>query len=142
MNHGTVSLVMMEIHMQTYCLTHFLITIYGYFILEVVDNGDYFKVNSEICNINTRNKLNLHLPISNLSVYQKGTYYSGIKVFSSLPLQIKDLSHNRNQLKCALKNFLYFHSFYILNEYFSCNICVCYAVTCVNYFLGRKYCIF
>jgi len=45
--------------------------------LFVVDNGDYFRVNSEIHNINTGNKLNLHLPISNLSVYQKGTY-SGI----------------------------------------------------------------
>jgi hypothetical protein len=72
----------------------------------VVDNGEYFKVNSEIHIINTRNKLNLHLPISNLSVYQKGTYQSGIKVFNSLPSQIKDLSHNRNQFKCALKKFL------------------------------------
>jgi len=78
-------------------------------------------VNSEIHNINTRNKLNLHLSISNLSVHQKGTYCSGIKVFNSLPSQIKDLSHNGNQFKGALKNFLYFHSFYTLDEYFSCN---------------------
>jgi hypothetical protein len=90
-------------------------------LLFVVDNGDYFKVNSEIHNINTRNKLNLHLPISNLSVYQKGTYYSGIKMCNSLPSQIKDLSHNRNKFKRALKNLLYFHSFYTLDEYFSCN---------------------
>jgi hypothetical protein len=97
--------------------SHYILSL----LLFVVDNGDYFKVNSEIYNINTRNKLNLHLPISNLSVYQKGTYYSGIKVFSSLPSQIKDLSHNRNQFKRALKNSLYFHSFYTLDEYFSCN---------------------
>jgi hypothetical protein len=81
-------------------------------LIFVVDNGDYFKVNSEIRNINTRKKLTLHLPISNLSVYQKKTYYSGIKVFNSLPSQIKDLSHNKNQFKHALKNFLYFYSFY------------------------------
>ena len=87
----------------------------------IVDNGDYFKVNSEIHNISTRNKLKICLPVPNLSVYQNGTYYSGIKMFNSLPSQIKDLSHNRNQFKCALKNFLYFHSFYTLNEYFSCN---------------------
>jgi hypothetical protein len=87
----------------------------------VVDNGDYFKVNSEVHNIDTRNKSNLHLPISNLSVYQKGTFYSGIKVFNSLPSQIKDLSHKRNQFKRALENFLYLNSFYTLNEYFSCN---------------------
>ena len=58
--------------------------------------------------------IDLHLPISNLLLYQKGTYYSGIKVFNSLPSQIKDLSHNRIQFKCALKNFLYFHFFFML----------------------------
>ena len=87
----------------------------------VIDNGDYFKMNSEIHYINTRNKSNLHLPISNLSVYQKVTNYNGIRVFKSLPSQIKELCHNRNQLKRALKNLLYFHSFYTLDEYFSCN---------------------
>jgi hypothetical protein len=78
-------------------------------------------MNVKIHNINTKNKLNLHLPISNLSVYQKGIYYSGIKVSNSLPSQIKDLSRNRNQFKRALKNFLYVSSFYNLDEYFSCN---------------------
>jgi hypothetical protein len=90
-------------------------------LLFVVDNGDYFKVDSETHNINTRNKSNLHLPISSLSLYQKGKYYSWIRVLISLPSQIKNLSHNRNQFKCALKDFLYFHSFYTLDEYFSCN---------------------
>ena len=70
----------------------------------VVDNGNYFKANSEIHNINTRTKQNLHRPICNLSAHQKGTYYSGIRVFSSLPSQVKDLPRNRNQFKCALKN--------------------------------------
>jgi hypothetical protein len=78
-------------------------------LLFVTNNRDYFMVNSEIHNINTRTKSNLHQSISNLSIYQKGTYYSGIKVFNSLPTQIKDLSHDRNQFKSALKNFLYFH---------------------------------
>jgi hypothetical protein len=44
-------------------------------LLFVVDNGDYFKVNSEIHNISTRNKLNLHLPISNLSVVPEGNIF-------------------------------------------------------------------
>jgi len=90
-------------------------------LLFVIDNGDYFKLNSEIQNISTRNKSNLHLPISNLSVYQKVTHYTGIRVFNSLSSQIKELCHNRNHFKCALKKFLYFHSFYNLDEYFSCN---------------------
>ena len=87
----------------------------------VINNGDYFKLNSEIHNTNIRNKLNLHLSISNLSVYQKGTYYTGIRIFNSLPSQIKELCHNRTQFKRALKNFLYFHTFYTLDEYFSSN---------------------
>jgi len=90
-------------------------------LLFVIDNGNYFKVNSEIHNINTRNKWTVHLPISNLSVHQKGTYYTGIRVLSYLPSQIKDLSHNRNQFKRALKNFLYSHLFYTLDDYFNYN---------------------
>ena len=61
---------------------------------------------------------------SHCSCYKLHTYdynYSEIRVFNSLPSQIKDLSHNRNQFKHALKNFLYFHSLYTLDEYFSCN---------------------
>jgi len=42
-------------------------------------------------------------------------------IFNSLPSQIKELCHNRNQFKRALKKFLYFHLFYTLDEYFSCN---------------------
>ena len=69
----------------------------------MIDNGDYFKVNSEIHNINTRNKSNLHLPISNLSVYQKGTYYTGIRVFNSLPSQIRNCAIIEINLNMPLK---------------------------------------
>jgi hypothetical protein len=85
-------------------------------LLFVVDNGDYFRVNSEIHNINTRTKWNLHLPIFNMSAHQKGTYYSGIRVFNSLPSPVKNLSQNGNQFKSSLKHFLYFHSFYTLDK--------------------------
>jgi hypothetical protein len=54
--------------------------------------------------INTRTKSDFHRPPSHLSVYQKGTYYTGIKVFNILPVPIKDLSHNMKQFKSALKN--------------------------------------
>jgi hypothetical protein len=43
---------------------------------------------------------------SNLSLYQRSTYYMGIKIFNSLPPYIKDLSHNIKQFKLDLKNFL------------------------------------
>jgi hypothetical protein len=66
-------------------------------LLFVVDNRMYYRVNLEIHNISARNILNRHLPISKLSLYQKGPYDSGIKIFNNLPSQIKDLSHIRNQ---------------------------------------------
>jgi hypothetical protein len=90
-------------------------------LLFVVGNRNYFKENSDIHNINTRTKSNLHKPLANLSTYQKGAYYYGIKVFNSLPTQVKDLSANRNRFRCALESFLYSHSFYTLDEYFNCN---------------------
>jgi hypothetical protein len=89
--------------------------------LFVINNKNYFKVNSEIHNINTRTKSNLHQQLSHLSTYLKGTYYFGIEVFNSLPAQIKDLSHNTKQFRSAFKSFLYFHSFYPLDEYFNYN---------------------
>jgi hypothetical protein len=63
----------------------------------------------------------VHQTTSNLSLYQRGTYYKGIKIYNILPSYIKDLSHNIKQFKLVLKNFLYLNSFYTLNEYFNCN---------------------
>ena len=91
------------------------------YIWNITQSHYYFKENSDIRNINTRTKSNLQQPLANLSTYQKGAYYYGIKVFNSLPSQIKDLSANRNQFRCALERFLYSHSFYTLDEYFSYN---------------------
>jgi len=91
-------------------------------LLFVVDNKRYFKENSDIHNINTRTKSNLHQPIANLSKYQKGAYYSGIKVYNSLPTWIQDLSADRRQFGHALKDFLHSHPFYTLDKYFKkCN---------------------
>jgi len=55
----------------------------------VVNNRDQFLINPEIRNICTRHNSNLHLPLANLDIYQKEVYYSGIKIFSSLPFNMK-----------------------------------------------------
>ena len=89
-------------------------------LLFVIDIKDHFRMNSEMHHINTRNKLCLHLCIFNLSVYQQGTNYPGIKVYNSMPSQIRELAHSRHNFKHALKNFLYIHSFYSLDKYFNC----------------------
>ena len=90
-------------------------------LLFVIDNKDHFKRNSEVHHINTRNKSSIHQPHANLSIYQKGAYYTGIKVFNSLPSQIRELSHSRHKFKHTLKEFLLTHSFYTLDEFFNFN---------------------
>jgi len=86
----------------------------------VTDNKDLFQRNFEVHQINTRNKSSLHQPPSRVSIYQRGAYCTGIRVFNSLPPQIREVSHKRQQFKRILKEFLYTHSFYILDEYFNC----------------------
>jgi len=122
--------VIMGLRSRDSCREHFkklkILPLWSQYIqlllLFVVDNKRYFKENSDIHNINTRTKSNLHQPIANLSKYQKGAYYSGIKVYNSLPTWIKDLSADRKQSGHALKSFLYSHPFYTLDEYFKkCN---------------------
>jgi len=47
----------------------------------------------------------LHLPIANLTVFQKGVFYFGIRIFNKLPSAIKDLSQDVKQFKLDLKGF-------------------------------------
>jgi hypothetical protein len=44
------------------------------------------------------------MPIANLTTYQKGAYYQGIKIYNHLLKAIKDLSGNKNKFKLAIKN--------------------------------------
>jgi hypothetical protein len=48
----------------------------------VVDNIEAFQTNSDVHNISTRYRYNLHVPNTNLSKYQKGIYYSGMRLFN------------------------------------------------------------
>jgi hypothetical protein len=98
------------------------IYIYIYLLLSfVINNRQQFKINSGICNVNTRNNLDLHYSQSHLWVYQKGAHCSGIKVFNRLPIPIKQLSHDTKQFKMALKGFCISIPFYSLDEYFKYN---------------------
>jgi len=85
----------------------------------VVQNRTLFLTNTENCNLDTRKRNNLYLPQANLTIYQKGAYYSGIKIFNNLPSEIKNVGGNQKKFKIALKKFLYAYSFYTLKEYFS-----------------------
>jgi len=72
-----------------------LMSQYILFLLTFVSNNreEYFA-NSEIHNINTRHTSNLHLPRAHLNIFQRGVHYSGIKIFNSLPWDIKTYIDN------------------------------------------------
>ena len=55
--------------------------------------------NNENHNVDTRQRNNLYLSQANLTICQKGAYYSGIKIFNNLPLEIKIVAGNQNSLK-------------------------------------------
>jgi hypothetical protein len=84
----------------------------------IIKNKNQFTVNSEIHNINTRQHTNLHQPTSNMTGYQQGIYYSGLRVYNNLPSHIKQLSGDPKNFELQLKKFVYLHSFYPLEEYF------------------------
>jgi hypothetical protein len=48
-------------------------------------NMDFFTENSDMYKIITRISSNLHLPLSDLTLFQKGRHYLGIRVYNSLP---------------------------------------------------------
>jgi hypothetical protein len=88
-------------------------------LMFVVQNKKFFSTNNENRNIDTRLGNNLYLPQANLTIYQKGTYYLGIKIFNNFPLEITNAAGNQKKFKIALKKFLYTYSFYSMEEYFS-----------------------
>jgi hypothetical protein len=89
-------------------------------LLFVAESRDLYESNSEIHNINPRFSSDLHTPTANLTTFQKGPFYFGLKVFSHLPTSIKKTSHDINQFRSVLKSFLIINSFYS-EEYFAWN---------------------
>jgi hypothetical protein len=85
----------------------------------VIKNKPLFYTNNQIHSIHTRFKTNLHPPTANLTKFQKGMYYSAIKIFNNLPHEIKDLANDILLFRNALKRFLLANSFYNSKEYFN-----------------------
>ena len=82
--------------------SQYILTITSQYILSLMkfllQNQEKFTSITEVHNINMRNKLKLHKPISNLTLYQKGVYYMSIRIFNKLPDCIARLVEN----KCLL----------------------------------------
>jgi hypothetical protein len=77
----------------------------------VTKNKDQFLSNSRVHKMNTRQTFDLYIPTANVTIYQKGVYYLGIKIYNHLSTAIKDLSDDKNQFKLALKITSYIISF-------------------------------
>jgi len=82
-------------------------------------NNKLYSTNKEMHKYRTRCNNNIHLPIVNLSKFNKGAYFSGIKVSTHLPEYFKKLSNDRKCFTTTLKRFLYQYSFYSSEEYFN-----------------------
>jgi len=72
----------------------------------VLQNQERYTFNTEVHNINTRNKLKLHKPISNLTLYQRAVYYMSIKIFNKLPEYITDSIGNKRRFISRSKQYL------------------------------------
>jgi len=57
----------------------------------VVQNKYLFLTNNENHNLDTRQRNNLYPPQANLTIYQKGAYYSGIKLLIIHPWRLRML---------------------------------------------------
>jgi hypothetical protein len=83
----------------------------------VVNNQELFLTNSAIHRVNTRNRDHVHRPIANLSCLKKNAYYAAIKIFNSLPSNLRSLMNKKAQFKVALKRYLNTHFLYSVEEF-------------------------
>jgi hypothetical protein len=59
-------------------------------LLLFIENSENFQINSDAHNLNTSHKYKIHTS-SNITKYQKGVYYMGIKLLNNLSSTIKRL---------------------------------------------------
>jgi len=105
--------IMVGAHPRTSCRRLFkkieILTVPSQYICSLmsffIGNQEKFQTNSSAHSTNTRNKHHLHRPIANLSCFQNGASYSGIRIFSSLPRSTTSLKNEKTQFKVALKKF-------------------------------------
>ena len=85
-----------------------------------VDNQENFQTNSSVHNIETKNTGHFHGPIANLSCFQKSAFYSGIRIFNSLPRELTNLKNEKAKFKVALKRYLNTYFFYSVDAFLMC----------------------
>jgi hypothetical protein len=91
--------------------------VFFYLMMFVVNNLDKFQPNNSVHGVNTRNNEHVHRPVTHLSSNQRNVYYSGVKLYNSLPTSITTVKNYRNLFRVALRSYLLNHSFYSANEF-------------------------
>lgn len=96
-----------------------IMTLYCQYIYEnllyVHKNIDQFKKNSDIHDINTRNKDKLAIPSTRLCKVNKSFKGISIKLYNKLPSSIKEMSTNK--FKNVVKRNLLSKAYYCVNDY-------------------------
>lgn len=87
----------------------------------IIMNRDQYMLNYDNHGINVQQSSNFYQAISNLTLYQKGTYNIDLKIYNQLPAYIKDIPQSNKVFKLLLKNVMYSNSFYMPDEYFRYN---------------------
>jgi hypothetical protein len=77
-----------------------------------------FRFNSQVHKFNTRSIYDQYYPQTNLTLFQKGICYLGVKVFNHLPTEIKSMWNDTKSFKLKLTTFLLQNSFYTTEEFF------------------------
>jgi hypothetical protein len=90
-------------------------------LLFVIKHKNYFTSNFTRHNMQTRQCDDFYLPSSSLPVFQNGVYYTGVKVFNNLPLELKRLIESPTKCKVSIRRYLVSHCFYTLDEPFNLN---------------------
>jgi hypothetical protein len=69
----------------------------------VVNNQEHFQTQQYTVLTLVRNRDHLLRPVANLSCFHRSAYYAGIKIFNSLPSNLRSLINKKAQFKVALK---------------------------------------
>ena len=85
----------------------------------VVNNLDNYNMNSSVHRIYARYKNQLHRPVAELSYFQKGVFYFGIKIFNILPSTVLEHKNYKSQFKASLRKFLVANFFYSHAKFFT-----------------------
>jgi hypothetical protein len=88
-------------------------------LLFIIKNKDQFLASSEVQDINTRYNSNLHLPLANLTLYQKGVFLMYKVGFIISCSQLSWTYQMTETFTIAVKRYILDNSFHNMEEYFN-----------------------